>query len=194
MQCSIQGCEGEILARGFCCKHYNRFKKHGDPLATKLPRTSFDRPEELKASLLSRRRIDKNGCWLWTMTKTRGGYGQIMVGAERFTVHRVSAKLWLDFDIESDLLVLHKCDVRQCFNPDHLFTGDHKDNSEDMVHKGRSAVGQNNAQSKLRDEDVVEIRTRLSDGETQQSIADAFNVTQPLIGFIKRGVRWKHIK
>lgn len=29
--CSIDGCHGRHLARGFCSKHYNRFKAHGDP-------------------------------------------------------------------------------------------------------------------------------------------------------------------
>jgi 5-methylcytosine-specific restriction endonuclease McrA len=30
--CSIEGCESLHMARGFCTKHYRRWKEHGDPL------------------------------------------------------------------------------------------------------------------------------------------------------------------
>lgn len=33
--CSIKGCENKHNAKGYCQKHYVRFKKHGDPLYTK---------------------------------------------------------------------------------------------------------------------------------------------------------------
>lgn len=30
-QCSIEGCENPVIARGWCGKHYARWKTHGDP-------------------------------------------------------------------------------------------------------------------------------------------------------------------
>lgn len=29
--CSVEGCDGESKQRGFCIKHYTRFRKHGSP-------------------------------------------------------------------------------------------------------------------------------------------------------------------
>ena len=31
--CSVKDCENKHLAKGYCSKHYQGFKKHGDPLA-----------------------------------------------------------------------------------------------------------------------------------------------------------------
>jgi hypothetical protein len=33
--CSIKGCDGALIAKGFCRKHYERFRRHGDPLFTR---------------------------------------------------------------------------------------------------------------------------------------------------------------
>jgi hypothetical protein len=39
--------------------------------------------------------------------------------------------------IPDGMLVLHTCDVRNCVNPEHLFLGTNKENTQDMVTKGR---------------------------------------------------------
>lgn len=31
--CTVNGCESNTIARGYCSKHYQRWAKHGDPLA-----------------------------------------------------------------------------------------------------------------------------------------------------------------
>lgn len=193
MLCSLHRCGGKLLARGLCCKHYNRLKAHGDPLKTKLPRTSFFDLDGLRSSLLERRIMNDRGCWLWTLSKTRGGYGQVWVGAKRYSIHRVSAKIWLGFNLKSHFLILHKCDNRNCFNPEHLFIGDHNDNTEDMMRKNRQAKGEENGQSKLTESKVRKIRSLLSLGESQAAIAKKFHVNQTLVSAIHRRVVWKHI-
>lgn len=32
MECSIEGCASRAICRGWCTKHYTRWKRHGDPL------------------------------------------------------------------------------------------------------------------------------------------------------------------
>jgi hypothetical protein len=48
------------------------------------------------------------------------------------------AYAWLYGDIPGGMQVLHRCDVRLCVNPDHLFLGTQLDNMRDMCAKGRS--------------------------------------------------------
>lgn len=35
--CSVDGCDGKVLARGWCGKHYQRWRVHGDPFAPPRP-------------------------------------------------------------------------------------------------------------------------------------------------------------
>ena len=75
-------------------------------------------------------------CWLWTGWKDWGGYGILTVKDKNIKAHRFSWELFFG-PIPLGLKVLHKCDVRLCVNPDHLFLGTNLDNSRDMVNKGR---------------------------------------------------------
>jgi len=84
-----------------------------------------------------------SGCWLWGGSRTQYGYGQF--GASMTTgpsnqrkvlVHRYSWEL-VNGPVPNGLSVLHRCDVRNCVNPAHLFLGTAKTNAQDRVAKGR---------------------------------------------------------
>lgn len=157
---------------------------------------------DLKQRLLERRRIDPDtGCWLWDGSLDSKGYGQIKVGGRRgklWRVHRLAAVVFLGFDGDSAVQVLHKCDTPACFNPDHLFLGTISDNVRDMYVKGRRsyqgyARGEKVGGSKLTPDLVLEIRRRLSLGETQRSIAKAFGIHQTTVRDIKSRHIWAHV-
>lgn len=82
-------------------------------------------------------RIPEAGCWLWEGSLHSTGYGTLYWdGTTQFT-HRLSYRTFRG-EIPDKLYVLHRCDVRCCINPNHLFVGTHQDNMDDMVSKGRA--------------------------------------------------------
>lgn len=39
--CSVSGCGGTVIARGWCQKHYSRWRRHGDPVAGNEPAGTY---------------------------------------------------------------------------------------------------------------------------------------------------------
>jgi hypothetical protein len=66
----------------------------------------------------------------------KNGYGQFWMGDRLELAHRAA---WLLFRgaIPEGLFMCHRCDVRSCVNPAHLFIGSAKDNMLDCSLKGR---------------------------------------------------------
>ena len=142
--------------------------------------------------LVARSARCSNGCLLWTGSTGRSGYGQIRVGATMVRVHRLAWEL-ANGPVPGGLHVLHRCDVRACMDPSHLFLGTPADNSADMVAKKRSGERERNSQAKLTPVDVLAISARISLGETCASIARDFGVGPTAVMNIKTGYRWAHL-
>ena len=82
---------------------------------------------------MEKRKVTTNNCWEWTGAKVQKGYGIIWFNGGNARVHRISAMLFLKFNINSKLFVCHKCDNPPCFNPDHLFIGTNSDNENELI-------------------------------------------------------------
>jgi hypothetical protein len=89
---------------------------------------------------LEERMLDKmrlaDDCWIWTGGTNNIGYGLVRDGAKMRTVHRVAAEMAGKIP-QPGQIVCHSCDNKLCFNPAHLWLGTHKENTQDMMHKGR---------------------------------------------------------
>lgn len=141
-------------------------------------------------------RVQKtDNCWLWTGTVDKDGYWQIVRGKRCLRTHRVS--FYLTHGRWPEPCALHRCDVRLCVRPDHIFEGTRATNMADMIAKGRqvhpSRPGELVGTSKLKESDIHIIRKLISDGLTIQDIANRFGVHFSNISCIKRGKTWRHV-
>lgn len=80
--------------------------------------------------------VPESGCWLWNGWVRSDGYGEVSTKAFDGFAHRASFTMFYG-KIPAGLHICHKCDVKLCVNPRHLFVGTQADNMHDMDSKGR---------------------------------------------------------
>ena len=131
-------------------------------------------PEFIKAQAV----IDPvSQCWVWPKNKDRDGYGRVChKGKEQF-VHRLSYSFWVG-DLKSDRVIMHTCDNRACYNPQHLKQGTVSDNNKDCSIKGRKRTKESNPNAKLTEYQVKLIREFHELGMSQDEISKMFNISR----------------
>lgn len=137
-------------------------------------------------------------CWLWQAAKTRNGYGRIATkgkkGRQTRLAHRVSWEM--RYGSTRGRNVLHRCDVRNCVRPSHLFLGTQKDNIDDMFSKNRAnkVKGRRHWNSKLNARKVRGIRKDWNSGMSQKDIASKFGISIAAVCLVVNRKRWQHVK
>ena len=139
--CDIDGCEKPCRKRArFCSMHNARIDRHGDPHITLRARGISVR-DQFNMSWVP---VTESGCWLWfrccSTSDGKPSYGSIRVKDSKGKPRTMNAhKLaWLLYrgNVPSGKFVLHKCDVKCCVNPNHLYLGTQKDNMRDYWARG----------------------------------------------------------
>lgn len=111
--------------------------------------------------------INERGCWLWLGARTVYGYGQLKVDGRTISTHRV-AYLAVNGEIPRGKVIRHTCDESSCCNPSHLIVGDHEDNVQDIVDRGRHKTRRS-----LTPEEIQRVREMRDTGASKRDIATA---------------------
>lgn len=147
-----------------------------------------------------------SGCWLWTGSVDKRGYGQLRVATKmlKYASH-VALSEYRGIVVGKGECACHHCDNPACVNPDHLFVGTQRDNMRDAARKGRVNLaglelgrrtprvakrGEQTGSAKLTEADVKAIRSA-SVGCLR--LARRFGVGPTTIKAVRNGRTWKHV-
>lgn len=90
------------------------------------------------ARLKAKSIVTADGCWVWQGHVDHKGYGSTSYRGVTTRIHRKGYLLLRPgMQLQEGQLICHRCDVRRCWNDDHLFVGTAKDNNNDCAAKGR---------------------------------------------------------
>jgi hypothetical protein len=139
-------------------------------------------------------RVDKkldDECWVWTgsfrANKNVPSYGVfIPTSGMKVVASRASYMIANNARLKKNQFICHKCDNPSCVNPNHLFAGEPKDNTHDMVAKGRWGGGRK--AFKLTDEQVEEMR---KDTRSNSTIGKHYGVSPSFVSMVKNDKRRK---
>lgn len=196
--CGYKECDRELSRGGLCDLHYMR-KWNGRDMDAPVQVSGWGKSNHER--LWSR--VDIRGedeCWEWTASRSTNGYGMFKMyppeAPKPTSTNASRAAYILHHGEEPKEHVLHHCDNPLCCNPNHLYIGTHTDNMRDKKRRGRAPglKGDNNGNSKLKAEDVREIRRFYETGDySKAELARMFGVTSTTVSHIITRRTWAHV-
>jgi hypothetical protein len=140
--CAVSGCDAPFYSKSYCVKHYQRWRKHGDPtvnlargswtpnpgLLTEAGGRGADLPvrqglELVRDQILSKCSMTQEGCWEWGGAVSEFGYGHFTPAAGTRPLSRLTHRALftaLVREPDPELVLDHLCRNPPCCNPAHL--------------------------------------------------------------------------
>lgn len=126
-------------------------------------------------------RLDKGGeggCWTFIGARDVRGYGRI--NREYFGESLAHRYAWRIANPGKEMpeAVMHDCDNPPCCNPAHLIAGTRLENNQQAWSRGLHPRGESHWRTRLSDDEIREIRERVSLGEKQSDLAREYDCSQ----------------
>lgn len=130
---------------------------------------------------------DKSGdCWLWTGSHNKQGYGTLShLGAVWFA-HRASLYIH-NGRLPRNMLVLHKCDVKACVNPEHLYIGTYSNNVRDMLERSTNS-------QRVNPDIARTIKFMCNTGLLDKEVAAILGFSRMTVRRVRKGQTWGFVE
>ncbi len=184
--CSVEGCCNPVIGRGYCERHYRRFRRHGHPEGGGTARGEPRRWIEANVQ------HDGDECLLWPFARMGGGYGHLVHEGRFIPAHRLMCSSAHGQPADETYEAAHSCGNAACVNPRHLRWATPLENNADKVEHGTQLHGEAIHNTFLTVREVEAIRHLAASGVVQRRIAEAFNITPQRVNEIVKGKTWKH--
>lgn len=140
--CTVEECDGKRVGRGYCNRHWLKWRRYGDPLG------SFDWPSRMDRFLALTNKDapppsdmpELGNCWNWVGFINGPGYGMFNMGSGTIVSSRAA---WILFngEIPNGMVIDHVCRNRKCVNPSHLRTVTRGQNSKHRDSQSSTSSG-----------------------------------------------------
>ena len=137
-------------------------------------------------------------CWLSNCSLDKNNYARINVNYKNRQFHRLML-FWndqtkiIEFNDTKKWLACHTCRNTNCVNPEHLYWGTSKQNINDRIKDETNFIGERHPNSKLTEQQVMEIREKREKGIKRVILAKEYGINPPAITKIMQRKTWSYL-
>ena len=192
-KCSIENCDRPHYGRGYCVKHYKRFRKYGDPLAGGTDWGAV--PKWINEIAVP---YTGDDCLVFPYSRDPFGYGKLNYKGRNIGAHVLVLTKIQGQKPSRKHECCHSCGNGHlgCVNPKHLYWGTRADNVQDALAHGTWSGGNRKFGSevpnaKYSPEKIIEAVRLVNGGMTQVDAAKITSIPQTTISNVLLGKTWR---
>lgn len=185
--CSIHDCGKPHMARGWCEKHYDRWKRHGDPNICLVPMSpAGSHPKFIETAIL----YDGDECLIWPFGKLQSRPTTNIRGHATSVCRIICERIYGPAPTDTHEAA-HSCGKGHlgCVSPKHLRWANPAENHADKLLHGTDNRGNRHGMAKLTANEIIYIRS-LKGILTQKEIANIFSISNQHVSEIISRKTW----